>query len=65
MRAQANEMEILSLNTPTPADHNQDDYGYFDGVFKVPASLPVPEPSTLSIVVMGTAFLLGRRRKRN
>lgn len=52
----------LSIGVTTHGDDNYASYGFFDNILVVPASLPVPEPTTLSLVVAGLASLVARRR---
>lgn len=52
----------LSLGVTTHGDDNYASYGFFDDILVVPTTLPVPEPSTAAILVIGLAGLAARRR---
>jgi hypothetical protein len=52
----------LSLGMTTRGDNNYASYGFFDDILIVPASLPVPEPTALSLVAIGAAAAAARRR---
>lgn len=54
----------LSFGVTTHDDDNYASYGAFDNVLTVPPNLPVPEPTTLSLVLIG-AVLGARRLKKN
>lgn len=61
-RAPSSGNYTLSLGVTTSGDNNYASYGFFDDILVVPAGLPVPEPSALSILVGGAAILASRRR---
>jgi len=53
----------LGLGMTTADDNNQASYSFFDGILKSPGGLPVPEPTTLGLVLTAASALgLGRRR---
>lgn len=52
----------LSFGMTTTDDNNLASYGFFDGLLVSPAALPVPEPSALALVTLGTVVLLYQRR---
>lgn len=53
----------LSFGMTTADDNNFASYGFFDGALIAPASLPVPEPSALALVMLGSAIILQQRAK--
>lgn len=52
----------LSLGMTAHGDNNYASYGFFDDVLVVPATLPVPEPSSLSLFALGAAALAIKQR---
>jgi len=58
----ANGSYTLSLGMTTHGDNNYASYGFFDDILVVPTTLPVPEPSSLSLVAIGVTVLAIRRR---
>ena len=46
----------------TANDNNYASYGFFDGFLVSPPALPVPEPSALTLLLLGAAGLLRQRR---
>ncbi len=55
----------LSFGVTSQGDNNFASYGFFDGALRVPPTLPIPEPSSLSVLAIGGALLaLGRRQRR-
>lgn len=65
-QAPASGSYTLSLGVTTHDDNNYASYGFFDNIFVIPATLPVPEPSAFSLVALGaTALAAWRRNRRN
>ncbi|MGC3959054.1 MAG: PEP-CTERM sorting domain-containing protein [Verrucomicrobiota bacterium] len=58
----ANGSYTLSFGMTTADDNNFASYGFFDGFLVTPPTLPVPEPTTLTLVVLGAAGLWQHRR---
>lgn len=54
----------LSFGMTTADDNNFASYGFFDGALVAPASLPVPEPSTLALVMLGSAIIWRQQRAK-
>lgn len=52
----------LSLGMTTTDDNNYASYGFFDDILVTPATLPVPEPTSLSLVAIGAALVAAQRR---
>lgn len=55
----------VSLGVTTRDDDNYASYGFFDDILTIPANVPVPEPSALSMVALGITLLAVSRRRRN
>lgn len=61
-QAPASGVYTLSLGMTTTDDNNYASYGFFDDILIAPANLPVPEPTSLSLVAIGAAVVAAQRR---
>ena len=63
METEASYDDIQDIGMTTADDNNYASYGFFDGFLASPPTLAVPEPTTLTLVLLGTVGLWRRRHQ--